>query len=106
MPAGSSGCWRKLGFELWIGDPAQIKAKRVRKQKTDRLDAALLLQRLLENRFPRLWVPSRFLVVQGSSRITFASRSTCRTRSRSNSPILQPYVLPTSTIERNQISGQ
>ncbi len=30
----------ELGFELWIGDPAQIKAKRVRKQKTDRLDAA------------------------------------------------------------------
>ena len=23
----------ELGFELWIGDPAQIKAKRVRKQK-------------------------------------------------------------------------
>src|SRR5215467_12785616 len=34
----------ELGFELWIGDPAKIKAKRVRKQKTDRLDAALLLQ--------------------------------------------------------------
>ncbi len=34
----------ELGFELWIGDPTQIKAKRVRKQKTDRLDAALLLQ--------------------------------------------------------------
>jgi transposase len=26
----------ELGFELWIGDPAQIKAKRVKKQKTDR----------------------------------------------------------------------
>src|SRR5271165_6427271 len=49
----------ELGFELWIGDPAQIKAKRVRKQKTDRLDAALLLQLLLEDRFPRVWVPSR-----------------------------------------------
>src|SRR6516165_66923 len=24
----------ELGFELWIGDPVQIKAKRVRKQKT------------------------------------------------------------------------
>jgi hypothetical protein len=30
----------ELGFELWIGDPAQIKAKRVRKQKTDRLEMA------------------------------------------------------------------
>src|SRR6202161_2666763 len=48
----------ELGFELWIGDPAEIKAKRVRKQKTDRLGAALLLQLLLEDRFPRVWVPS------------------------------------------------
>jgi len=48
----------ELGFELWIGDPAKIKAKRVRKQKTDRLDAALLLQLQLEDRFPLVWVPS------------------------------------------------
>ena len=48
----------ELGFELWIGDPAQIKAKRVRKQKTDRQDAQLLLRLLIENRFPRVWVPS------------------------------------------------
>jgi len=26
----------ELGFELWIGDPAEIRTKRVRKQKTDR----------------------------------------------------------------------
>ncbi len=31
----------------------------VRKQKTDRRDAELLLQLLVENRFPRIWVPSR-----------------------------------------------
>src|SRR6202521_5308524 len=48
----------ELGFELWIGDPAEIKAKRVRKQKTDREDARLLLKLLLEKRFPRIWVPS------------------------------------------------
>jgi transposase len=48
----------ELGFELWIGDPAQIKAKRVRKQKTDRQDAQLLLTLLMENRFPQVWVPS------------------------------------------------
>jgi transposase len=48
----------ELGFELWIGDPAEIKTKRVRKQKTDREDAQLLLQLLLENRFPKIWVPS------------------------------------------------
>jgi transposase len=29
----------ELGFELWIGDPARIRARRVRKQKTDRQDA-------------------------------------------------------------------
>jgi len=28
-----------LGFELWIGDPAEIEAKRVKKRKTDREDA-------------------------------------------------------------------
>jgi len=47
----------ELGFELWIGDPAQIKAARVRKQKTDRQDAELLLKLLAEDRFPRIWIP-------------------------------------------------
>jgi transposase len=47
-----------LGIEVWIGNAAEIKAKRVRKQKTDRQDAQLLLKLLLENRFPRIWVPS------------------------------------------------
>jgi transposase len=46
-----------LQFELWIGDAAEIRTKRVRKQKTDRQDAQLLLQLLKENRFPRIWVP-------------------------------------------------
>jgi transposase len=48
---------RDLQFELWIGDAAEIRSKRVRKQKTDRQDAQLLLQLMLENRFPRIWVP-------------------------------------------------
>ena len=48
----------ELGFELWIGDPAQIKAKRVKKQKTDRKDAQLLLRLMQEDNFPRIWVPS------------------------------------------------
>ncbi len=48
----------ELGFELWIGDPAQVRARQVRKQKTDRQDAELLLRLLLEDRFPRIWVPS------------------------------------------------
>ena len=48
----------ELKFELWIGDAAKIKAARVRKQKTDRQDAQLLLRLLVEARFPRIWVPS------------------------------------------------
>jgi len=48
----------ELGFEVWIGDAAEISRQRVRKQKTDREDARLLLRLLLENRFPRIWVPS------------------------------------------------
>jgi len=47
----------ELQFELWIGDAAEIRAKRVRKQKTDRQDAQLLLRLLIEDRFPRIWVP-------------------------------------------------
>src|SRR5215471_16139227 len=47
----------ELGFELWIGDPAEIKAKRVKKQKFDRADARLLLRLLRENNFPQIWVP-------------------------------------------------
>ncbi|MGB9405705.1 MAG: IS110 family transposase [Candidatus Acidiferrales bacterium] len=47
----------ELGIEVWIGDAAEIKRKRVRKQKTDRNDAQLLLKLLLENTFPKIWVP-------------------------------------------------
>ena len=36
----------ELQFELWIGDAAEIGTKRVRKQKTDRQDARLILQLL------------------------------------------------------------
>ena len=48
----------ELRFELWIGDAAEIRTKRVRKQKTHRQDAELILRLLLEDRFPRIWVPS------------------------------------------------
>ena len=49
----------ELNIELWIGDAAEIRTKRVRKQKTDRQDAQLLLQLMLENRFPRIWGPTQ-----------------------------------------------
>src|SRR6202051_2789212 len=48
----------ELGMELWMGDAARVRASEVRKQKTDRRDAAHLLELLRENRFPRIWVPS------------------------------------------------
>src|SRR6202171_2483290 len=48
----------ELNFELWIRDAAEIRTKRVRKQKTDRQDAHLLLRLLLEDRFPQIWVAS------------------------------------------------
>jgi len=46
-----------LQFELWVGNAAEIRTKRVRKQKTDRQDAQLLLRLMVEDRFPKIWVP-------------------------------------------------
>jgi transposase len=45
-------------MELWIGDASEIARKRERKQKTDLEDARHILQLLMENRFPKIWVPS------------------------------------------------
>jgi len=61
MEASGHARWfeRMLGemqFELWIGNAAEIRTKRVRKQKTDRQDAQLLLRLMMEDRFPRIWV--------------------------------------------------
>jgi transposase len=49
---------RRYGHELWIGDAAEIRAARVRKQKTDARDALHILDLLLTNRFPQIWTPS------------------------------------------------
>jgi transposase len=43
---------------LWIGDAAAIARQEGRKQKHDRRAAALILKLMLENRFPRIWVPT------------------------------------------------
>jgi transposase len=48
----------ELGQELWVGDPAEIRARAVRRQKTDTRDAEHLLDLLASNRFPRIWIPS------------------------------------------------
>ena len=62
MEAGPPSQWfRRLltecGHELWVGDAARIRAAAVGKKKTDREDAQLILQMMLEERFPRIWVP-------------------------------------------------
>ena len=48
----------ECGHQLWVGDAAAIAAARVRKQKTDSRDALHILDLLLTNRFPRIWIPS------------------------------------------------
>ena len=49
-----------LGHEVWVGDAAQIRAKQIRKQKTDRRDAEHILDLMMSNDgFPRIWTPSR-----------------------------------------------
>lgn len=60
--SGSMGWFLELMDELEItsrvGHPASIRKAEVRKQKHDRRDAALLLQLLVEGRFPAIWRPS------------------------------------------------
>ncbi len=48
----------QLNIQLWAGDPARIRAKQVRQQKTDRRDAEHILKLMREGNFPRIWVPS------------------------------------------------
>jgi transposase len=48
----------ELQYELWIGDAAVIRAKRGRKQKTDRQDAQHILKLMLKDDFPKIWVPN------------------------------------------------
>ena len=51
----------ELGMECQVGHPATIRAAEPRKQKHDRRDADLILKLLVENRFPRIWLPSKEL---------------------------------------------
>jgi len=59
---GNSGWFERrmaeMGHELWLGDAGTIRSLAVRKQKTNREDARHLLKLLLQERFPRIWVPS------------------------------------------------
>jgi len=49
----------EMGHEVWIGEAARISAKQVRQQRTDRRDAAHILDLLMKDDFPRIWTPSR-----------------------------------------------
>jgi transposase len=57
MEASGHGRWferlaAELQFDLWIGDAVEIRAKRGRKQKTDRQDAQHILKLMLKDDFP------------------------------------------------------
>jgi transposase len=52
------GLLAELNFEIWIGDPAQIRARQVRKQKNDRRDAEHILKLMVKDNFPRIWAPT------------------------------------------------
>ncbi len=63
MEAGGHSLWferllGELGHELWTGDAAKIRAKRVRKQRNDVLDAEHILNLLRKEDFPRVWRPT------------------------------------------------
>jgi transposase len=47
----------KMGHEVWVGDATQIRASMTRKQKTDKRDAEHMVKLLVEDRFPKIWVP-------------------------------------------------
>ncbi len=59
---GYSGWFERLlqqcGHQVWVGDATQIRASMTRKQKTDDRDAEHIVTLLLEDRFPKIWVPS------------------------------------------------
>lgn len=47
----------ELGIEYEVGHPAKIRAAETRKQKHDRRDARLILDMLLQDRFPQSGCP-------------------------------------------------
>jgi transposase len=47
----------ELNVELWMGDAAKIRAKRVRKKKTDRRTRGIFCSSWLKDDFPKVWIP-------------------------------------------------
>jgi hypothetical protein len=52
-------------YELWVGDPAQIRTKRVRKQSNDRYDVQHMLRLMREDDFP-VSCPRRRIAMYGN----------------------------------------
>jgi transposase len=71
MEASGQARWfeRLLGelkVDLWIGDAGEIRARRVRKKKTDREDARHILKLLLKDDFRRSGYRTGRIVMYGS----------------------------------------
>lgn len=59
LEAGGYSLWfeqllEELGHEIWLGDAAEIRRRARRRQKNDRRDAALILELLIHDEFPRI----------------------------------------------------
>jgi transposase len=48
----------ELGIACRVGHPAAVRKAETRRQKHDRRDAELLMQLLIDQRFPTIWMPS------------------------------------------------
>lgn len=113
----------ELGHELVLGDAAKIRARAVRRQKTDQRDAALLLELLCRGEFPRVWAPGaaerdlrtllyhrQFLVemrtrVKNGLQALAISRGLCRGRSlwtAAGRAALEGLPLPAAPTRRRQ----
>ena len=57
---------QQLGDEVWVGDAAQIRASYVRKQKTDKRDAAHILSYWWRDGFRGCGRPRRSSAICGS----------------------------------------
>src|SRR2546426_5108564 len=58
MRAGLNDYFPSCSLSCGSGTPPRFVRSEYVKQKTDRQDAQLILQLLLEDRFPQIWVPS------------------------------------------------
>jgi len=117
--------WAELGFELWIGDSAKIRAAATRKQRTDARDAQHLLELLRNGQFEkmRIWIPRaeerdvrqlvshRYRLVQIRTRVKNQLRAIALNEGMGRRPGLwsrpgrkqfEELVLPTWTARRRQ----